>query len=85
MRVRVRVRVRVGLRFRVRVRVLSAAVVRLVVSEPQQRRALRADLVGARLELGGAAHLRYRIEVWIKARVIRMGLRLGLVLGLGFG
>ena len=60
-----RVRVRVGLRVRVRVRVLSAAVVRLVVREPQQRRALRADLIGPRLELGGAAHLRYRIEVWM--------------------
>ena len=36
---------------------VAAAVVRLVVGEPQQRRALRADLVAAWLELRGAAHL----------------------------
>ena len=61
-RLRVRVRVRVGLRVRFRVRVLSAAVVRLVVREPQQRRALRADPLRARLELGRTAHLWLREE-----------------------
>ena len=71
-KVRLRSRVRAGLRVRVRVTVLSAAVVRLIVSEPQQRRALRADLLGPRLELGGAAHLRVRLGTGL-----RFGCRLG--------